>query len=396
MPVTGNPPAPTLTQRGQDSLLDYVENIVDQGFNDALDAATDLPAFLAGPPPTSPSFLPLYGIGRQACRTYARGFGPQNLPGFDAAWGGLCEPFLDDIGEAPTGGMVGPQFLGGQCDFGYVINWNATNENGVSFDGGPQNFPGPITPEFWGTPGPADAGTPVDNCDFFGGTFRRYQLLHAPTQTRLGLVIGCNATLNSFSATPVGGVPDVCGNPPVVYDPPRVVPGLPPLSPTPIDVPGIGPVDIDVTFGPDGEILIGLPDLGLEVNVGNPFDPATEGGEGGPPLGPGDGGAPVSSGSGGDSEGEAPAGQELVGLQVEVLEAPENANTFDNVSQTVYRGIGYVRMGYPGRLGIDISGGTVLAPQFFHAQQRGLTAWAVRANVGFNLRTTPYYREATE
>jgi len=39
-----------------------------------------------------------------------------------------------------------------------------------------------------------------------------------------------------------------------------------------------------------------------------------------------------------------------------------------------------------------MSGGTAETLQFFHAQQRGLTDYRVRANLGFNLRVTPYYR----
>jgi len=108
--------------------------------------------------------------------------------------------------------------------------------------------------------------------------------------------------------------------------------------------------------------------------------------------GPGSPGGGGDTGVGGENEGSADEGEELVGVLVQILTAPLDANRFFNNSALIYRGACYVTMGYPGRLGLDMSGGTLESPQFFHAQQRGLTDYRVRANVGFNLRVTPYYR----
>jgi len=144
-----------------------------------------------------------------------------------------------------------------------------------------------------------------------------------------------------------------------------------------------------------------LPDGTINVNIGGPtinVDPFSDGGAGGtgggndPVGGPGSPGNGGDTGAGGMQNGAAEPGEELVGVLVQVLSAPTDANRFFSNPEAVYRGAYYVAMGYPGRLGLDMSGGTAEAIQFFHAQQRGLTDYRVRANVGFNLRVTPYYR----
>jgi hypothetical protein len=187
-----------------------------------------------------------------------------------------------------------------------------------------------------------------------------------------------------------GGALDNCGDPPPVIRQPNPRPdGNPP----------------PFRYNPDGDININvgvdvLPNGTINVNVGGPtfnVDPFGGGGGGGggndPVGGPGSSGGSGDTGAGGAEEGTAAAGEELVGVLVQVLAAPQDANRFFNNSELVYRGAYYVSMGYPGRLGLDMSGGTAETLQFFHAQQRGLTDYRVRANVGFNLRVTPYYRE---
>jgi hypothetical protein len=189
------------------------------------------------------------------------------------------------------------------------------------------------------------------------------------------------------------GLPDACGDVPDEFDS-----GDPDPTPDPTPDPVGGPIgypfpDFDITVNPDGTINIDFGDGLPPVTVDPGLDDDGGGGAGGSILAPGLPGETEPTGSGGTNDGEAGEGEELVGVLVRVLSAPPNANTFDNVSATVIRGVGYVAMGYPGRLGVDPTAAVLESPQFFHAQQRGLTAWRVRANVGFNLETTPYYRE---
>lgn len=395
MPAPEGTRAEALTGAAKDGIADIVTGYVSKGLRDFEFASTNLPGFLADTGPVVAAAQPTRQIVRAACRSYARGGGPQNLPGFDAAWGGICGPYLDSLGETPNPGSLARPFQGGQCPVAYsgIYSFRSVNTDG--------SLTAPTEQGFSGLVGPIRSivrrGTP--------GAYQAF-LLHGE---------GLESFLRSSSA-PQGGLEDLrivsvsrddggadsCGGPPVVYAPPTVRPGLPGLPPTtPIDIPGIGPTPITITFDPDGNINVGLPDIGIEVPISDPFglggeDDGDGGGDPGNPTSPGSAGSSSDTGSGGAAEGEAPPGSELVGLLVAVVEAPPNANTFDNNAATVYRGFGYVRMGYPSRLGLDITGGTVISPQFFHAQQRGLTSWAVRANIGFNLRTTPYYRNIEE
>lgn len=352
-------------------------------FSDAFDQALQGEAnYIATGEPTGAIAQIGQAVARSACRRYAAN--PSGLSARAATdYERACGPYLDLLDPGRGLGLVSP-FQGGQCLTNYSVNyrWRPINTNGSLGDFITQPTPalaGPIR----GLRSSTASGNSFIIIDFGVGLEFVARTSGAPQ--------GDFAEASIVNVVRLDGSPDNCGSPAPTVNP---RPSTPDVSPPPFrfnPVPGVD-VGVDVTLNPDGSISF---DIGTGDVTIDPFNDI------GPPgltpadlvPGPGSAGSPVVSGAAGDAEGAAGPGQELVGLQVEVLETTENANTFDNVAAVVYRGIGYVRMGYPGRLGLDISGGTVLAPQFFHAQQRGLTNWAVRANLGFILRITPYYRE---
>lgn len=151
---------------------------------------------------------------------------------------------------------------------------------------------------------------------------------------------------------------------------------------------------MNITLNPDGTITIDFGDDTPPVTIDPGAPPPGSPGDVSPTT-PGSPGTPATTGSGGESSGTAPTGSELSGVGVEILTFPPAAARFQNNARQPFRGAGYIAMGYPGLLGIDMSGGVINLSQFFHAQQRGLSSWRVSANIGFNLRCTPYYREVS-
>jgi hypothetical protein len=197
------------------------------------------------------------------------------------------------------------------------------------------------------------------------------------------------------SLTPCTGV-DNCGTLPPEVDP--IKPGTDPTPPPFRFNPNVNvDVDINVAVNVNGQIIFNIGTGDITVD---PFPAPTGGGglTGGDlaPTTPGTAGTSTTTGAGGEGQGTAPVGKELTGVLVEVLSFPPNAARFQNNSRQPFRGAGYVALGYPGLVGIDTSGGVFSSPQFFHAQQRGLTAYRTSANIGFNLRSTPYYRDIPE
>lgn len=330
-------------------------------------------------------------VARAACRRYGSGNANPNDKQTER-YESACRPYLESIGMGAPRDLL-PPFSGGQCiSVPYRITFSVRRFNDNT---------------------QADLGQFNNTAaDTITGPISGVRL--GPTQTINGVprsasVLGVRAngttqTIASSSgrvyAEPISIVsvvrgdaaPDVCGNPP-----PVVPPRAPVADPQPPGFrfnprPGLD-INVNTSVAVDGSVTF---NIGTGPVTFEPFPDDDGGGAGGgdpgDPTDPGDPGASSDSGNGGESEGEAPEGEELVGLLVEVLSAPPGANTFGRTVETVYRGVGYVRMGYPSRLGVDVSGGTVFTSQFFHAQQRGLTNWAVNANLGYNLRTTPYYR----
>lgn len=353
--------------------------------------------FLADPDTPPASQIPLKALGRYVCRQWARREGDSNNPAADRAYGRLCGPYLDSIDERPEPGEVGPPFSGGQCPEPYLVTY--------SYDAGEVFGSGGATILAHGPIGGIRRRVTETNATvielFCRGVNLGQNVCASIANTGLGwyLLAGLGsgdipATVSIDSIGACGA--DNCGNPPPEYKPPRPPITLPPITPIFIDLPDIGELQVDVNFFPDATFSLCSENVDTCVTIDPTFgDGGGGGGVGGGDLVP-DGGtadSPADTGNGGAASGEAPEGQELVGIRVEVLESPIGVNTYDRVAVTVFRGIGYVRMGYPGRLALDMGGAAVISPQFFLAPVRGLTAWEVRANNGFIARVTPYYRE---
>lgn len=357
----------------------------------------DTAGFIATEDPAPIALRPAKQIARAACRAWARQPGPSSNPSADRLYASACGEYLDSIGEGVDPGTIGPPFEGGQCDAIYLVSaTQTTNLSGttdVTF-----RARGPIG----GVRIRQVSGNNYDwevfanNVNFSSTTCG--SLASGTSQWyRIG---GLNSSDGDVSTSITSIVPcgvDDCGNPPPEYERPRPPITLPPITPIFIDLPDIGEINVNVTVDAEGLITIESPTLDVEVNIGGPNDGTGDDGGGvdGGDLVP-DGGiaeSPADTGDGGTASGCAPGGQELVGVRVEVLEAPVNFNSYANQAAVVYRGIGYVRMGYPGRLALCLEGSAVISPQFFLAPVRGLTCWEVRANNGFINRVTPYYRE---
>ena len=357
----------------------------------------DPAGFIADPEPPFITSRPAKAIARAACRSWARQTGESTNPAADRLYSEVCGPYLDSIGEGVEGGAIGPPFQGGQCPEVYVAELRNFGPDGLP--NGVQNFfrrfRGPLTGfrtiPVEGNPGQVQLQIGVHSnllvastCGSVTGSGFRWVTLSTGPE---------GSTTRLIGLTPCGA--DNCGNPPPEYERPRPTITLPPITPIFIDLPDIGPVEVNVNVDAEGLINVESPTLNVEVNLPAPGTPdPMDGGEGGgvvPP--PGTPGPQADTGNGGTAEGQAPEGQELVGVQVEILEFPIGANRFQNNLAEPFRGIGYVRMGYPNRLAVDVSAGVVISPQFFLAPVRGLTNWEVRANVGFINRVTPFYRE---
>lgn len=389
MPAPESSAPETLTEAGRDSLIGFVSDAITQTFDDTVYQITDLPGFVADTNPVGPFANASRQAARLVCRSYARGGGPQNLPGFDAAWGGICGPYLDSIGESPSPGSLDLPFRGGQCEIPYFVQYSY---NTVNTDGSPGST---FTPEAGPILGPIRGierrGAPGSYTAVITSGNGVESVVNSSSAPQGGLE---NLKITQFFVSGGGSGPD-CGDPPPIYDPPRIRPGLPVVGPQPIDLPGVGPVPIEITFNPDGTLNVNLPDVNADFDI--PVDIGLElggggdggGGNGPPPGDVGDPGVPSDTGAGGEADGEAPEGQVLTGLRVEILAFPNSRTKY---TEEVYRGAYYVYMGVPGLLDLDFGGAMVRADQFFLAEKENLTSWRVSANDGYSTRVTPYYR----
>lgn len=391
MPVPQGTVGEALTDSARDGLAGLLEQAAFKGLEDAYRIATELPQFIADNDFIAPGAIPTRLIGRAACRAYARGGGPQRNPGFDGFWGGLCAPYLDSIGESPDPGGVGLPFTGGQCPgVRYEFDFSFTDVNGErqTVD---RRVNGRLVGAFV-TP-PNQNGALEVGVKFISNLSGSEEFLQVSAVNQ-----GQNAAPAISNVRVDGGGADTCGDPPPVYDPPKIKPGLPTVGPQPIDFPGIGPTPFTVTFSPEGTLVIDLPEVGVDVAIEDPFgfggggdDDGGGGGGGAPPGDVGAPGAAQDTGPGGDAEGEAPEGSVLTGVRVQILSFPSSRNKY---TDEVFRGAYYVYMGVPGLLDLDFGGAMVRTDQFFFAEKENLTAWRVRANTNYELRATPYYRSA--
>ena len=374
------------------AVAEEIPKIFDDAFNRARDGGAS--TIKDGNPTSIPGKVG-QAVARSACRRY--GANPGSFPAnrqvrIEAA----CRPYLDDLNPGDGAG-IGIPFEGGQCDEFYRMNGAVEYEVFIGNTGGTSEPSEVVVTEFilsgpiggisftYDTPGP------------FGP--RRWIMT---VGTAAGPV-AVRAVLNPISTNTVrnakfvgsfqlqGGALDNCGDPPPVIRQPRPRPdGNPP----------------PFRYNPDGDININvgvdvLPDGTINVNVGGPtfnVDPFSGGGGSDAPTGPppgdiGDAGGSSSTGAGGDAEGEAGAGDVLVGIKVDVLASPPNARQY---APGIFRGAGYIYMGVINNLDQDYGGSMLKSGQFFFAEKENLTHWQVSANNGYNFNVTPYYREAPE
>lgn len=334
----------------------------------------------------------IYGrIQQETARQYCRRYGdnPSVYSGVAAVLvENACRPYLDDIGY-PSGPTIELPASGGQCvDLynvdGVVVTFDGncgTVNNPIDLNG----IPGPITGPFYDNTG--SVGNAPPTCPNARGTLA---FINDGGGNKIALA-GSGAGVQSANVTftLASGQPDNCGNQPPQIEPPRPNPNPEPPGPRPFFDPPDIDIEIDVEIGPDGDIII---DIGTGPITIDPFD---EGGDGEPGGGPppgdvGEPGDPVDIGPGGEGGDEAPEGQVLVGVRVELLTIPDSRNRY---TDEVYRGAYYLYMGVPGLLDHDPAGAMATEDQFIFAEKDNLTAWRIRANKGYEVRATPYYRE---
>lgn len=356
---------------------------------DGVNAFDDLADTIANPPAGRPLKQAIGNAGRRYCDFV--GARPTEAFGISAPISAttalLCKPYWDSEGyDAPVSTLP---FEGGQCEDGYTFVIKSQGNVGIGADVFANRFTrGPIT------------GFRVENV---GGRTIGYVTSNSINVTSCGAIPPAQGmmerqwfdvlerprevpfTAEVLSVCPGGS--NNCGDPDGVLGPGTNPP------PTPTFPPGQEP-----GFDPDGQPFFFVPPVdspigGDPIDVPEQTDPDPSSPIDDTPTDPGEPGDPEETVPGGESSGCAPEGSELTGVFVEIIEFPENAARFQNNQRQPFRGAGYIAMGWPALLGVDVSGGVINLEQFFHAQQRGITCWRVTANTGFELRCTPYYRE---
>jgi len=358
-------------------------------FDDAVNRARDGgPSTIKDGTPTSIPGRVGQAVARSACRRY--GANPDSVPAsrverIEAA----CRPYLDGLNPDSGPAIVVP-VEGGQCDQRcYGVDITTT-----SVPGGPSvtnrvRIKGPIT-GFRRVP-----TSPLNhNVEAFSRSVGQSGFNCRQTTPQQWNFSGIGGQVETFSAVIVdanmGG--DVCGNAPPVVVPPTSNPDTTPppfrFNPDPfIDI------DVDVEVTNEGDIIF---DIGNGPTTVDPFPPGDSSDGGAPGPGPGDigdAGSVGDTGTGGEAEGEAPAGEILVGLKIDVIESPPKARQFVD---GVFRGAVYIYMGVAENLDQDYGGSMLKSGQFFFAEKDNLTHWLVSANNGYRFNVTPYYREAQE
>lgn len=329
-------------------------------------------------------------VARLVCRRY--GENPGVVSGaVSANFERLCRPYLDSIGGG-SGPVVDLPFRGGQCaGVNYRITCSTTvfattcnpiTNNFTGFAIGP--IRGPFT----------DNGVAPDPQGLCPGTSGTRVFLRVGPNSDIFVLAGGSrgARVSGLSVVPNAGGPDPCGNPPPDFTPPTPDPTPEPPGPRPIVIaPGVD-IDVDVQIGPSTVTIIGLGVGPVVINpfTGGPDSGGDDPGGGGPPPGDvGSPGSPDDAEPGSPAAGCAPPNSVLAGVKVQILQTPTGVNQYD---PQVWRGACYVYMGVPGNLALDPTGVALRDGQFFVPQAENLTCYEVRANTGFVLRATPYYR----
>jgi len=361
-------------------------------FDDARDVLRDgEPQYLRDGLPDSIPGQIAQAAGRSACRIF--GTGTVNLNAASTAkYERACRPYLDDIGT-PRTPEIDRQFPGLQCEgIRYRWHYRIVSQAGVA---GPRqdvtcgaNRFGPVSLR--------RVDNPPNGVQWWMGSFNATGVFSESN-------IASSTERVTVELSPIGrcdGQVDGCGNPPPIVIPPRSNPDPTPppfrFNPGPfIDV------DVDVDVNVDGSITV---NVGTGPITVNPFkndgdDDVPGGGDpgggdpGAPTPPPGDIGNPgtaIETDLGDEVEDEAPEGEILVGLKIDVLQSPPQARQF---APGVFRGACYIYMGVLNNLDQDFGGSMLKSGQFFFAEKDNLTHWLVSANNGYRFRVTPYYRE---
>lgn len=355
--------------------------------------------YIKSPPPTP--LVPNIGVGiaRQACRRYADS--PDGLPSSVAgAFERVCRPYLDDIGYG-QGPKLGKPFNGGQCEGSYLVTATRTTDlSGTSAS--TFRARGPIG----GVRIRQVSGTNYDWEVFAKNIVQGFSTCGTVPDgvarwIRLGGVNSSNGqTSTSITSINPCSNPD-CGNPPPVITAPVAPTGPRPTREPYSPAPGTE-IDIDVTIGPTGPITfnIGTGPITIDPFGGDGGDgddgdnpgidqPGTAPSSGLPPGDIGQPAAPADTTPGGIASGCAPPNSVLVGIKINIMEPVPDVSQYDPL---VFRGACYAYMGTVGNLALNPEGVALRNGQMLFAPLDNLTCWEVRANLGFILRVTPYYR----
>lgn len=393
--MTGRlPPARPVNDDDRDEVLLPLVSGVQELLFAPVNPFNNRPAFVAGPPPDTGLARAVQEVTRLNCRIWASRDKSGYSPRVNQYNGEVCDPYLESLDENPDGGYVGPEFKGGQCAIDYFVNGNQVlyGTDGQVLASGPfqVGVRGPIGGLSWSD----SAGGPVTG-PLAPNATGFYAVLASGTGPQVIFGNGQGGASGSItSVVPQGPVPDNCGDPSPVVQPPSTVTPKSPIVPTvPINLPGIGPITVTVNVDDKGRPVIIAPEIGVEVTVNPPDDDDDGEGGGGSSPPPGDVGNPGAGGSasaGDDAEGEAPPGKELVGLKLTLVNIPARPSTY---APGVYRGAAYIYMGTPTGLDQDYAGSMLREQQFVFAERKGLTKWLVKANDGYEINVVPYYRE---
>lgn len=390
------PPRPVNDEDGDDLLIPLVSGVQELLFA-PVNPFNNRPGFVAGPTPETGLGRAVQGITRLNCRLWARR-DKTNFSGRVNAYNGeVCGPYLDELGENPDPGSVAPPFRGGQCNDVYLVAYTAKSDFGGTL-AATVRARGPI-----GGVRTRIAENGARLVELFcrnldAGSATCGPLGDAPAAWRVLSSFG-NAgdpgTVKINSVSPCGL--DNCGDPPTLIQPPATVTPVAPIVPTiNIDLPGVGPININIDLDDKGRPVLCAPDVETCITIDPTFGGGGDGGggSGGPPPGDvGDPGTPEATGEGGEAAGQAPPGSILVGLRVDLLTASPKARQY---APGVYRAAAYIYMGTFRGLDQDYAGSMLTDGQFIFAEKENLTHWRVRANTNYNWLTTPYYREATQ
>jgi hypothetical protein len=356
-------------------------------FTDAVDIF-DRSNFVAGNESRSPLATAVRTITRFNCRRWARADKELFSTNVNQVNADICGQYLDGISENPDDGSISRAFIGGQCNDLYLVNWTRNFGGGITT--ATRLVRGPIggTRAFIGGGSTRaqifarNASTSDSTCGFLSDIGPAWYDLGSNSGSEIP---GSTCVINSI--TPCPGNADNCGNITPDITQPNTPTGLPTLPPTiTVNLPGLGPVDVGIDLNPDGTIEICIDQLDTCFTL-DPISP-----DDGDAPDPGDVGEPdeeEDTDQDGEAEGCAPDGSVLGGLSIAIKGTPPNPNKY---SDEVFRGVAFVYMGVEDNLALHPEASSMKNNQFFFPYKDNLTCWLVRANVGYSLGVTPYYK----